>query len=205
MPFASTLAASLLIHLLVVEYPGYGVRKKDSDADPKSLLDEAKHLIYFLTEIVGIDPSNLILCGRSIGCAPVMYLASQNFGFGGGSLGGIVLVSPFLSLREVVKQWLGSNIGGFFGKNIGEYLFGIEVDEGGYKELEDKFESVLQKDEKELYDLENWVKSVRVPALFIHGEEDKVVDKSHSEVSLNFSNLEIVPRLLFLSKAVRNY
>ena len=244
MPFANTISACLFINLLVVEYPGYGVRAMSSEPDPVKLLEEARHLIFFLTEIVGMNPETILIGGRSLGCAPSMYLASRSFGLSG-SLGGVFLISPFTCLRDVASDWIkGSGVGGFLAEGLENFLFGkknkrqgklvvknlknflqeeelaeerkdepkyllsprdmglreksfrsrergklVKGRRGKENRVLKRMGSVGQKerdlelDSGDIYNLMQWVEDVRIPILFIHGENDKVFGKSHSIVS----------------------
>lgn len=55
---------------------------------------------YFIKEI-GIDEKDIIVCGRSIGSGPAVYLAANR------NPGGIILISPFKSLQETASSILG--------------------------------------------------------------------------------------------------
>lgn len=88
------------IRVLAVEYPGYGIyRTHNSNAD---LIEEDSLYVFdYLTEIVGYLSSNIIVFGRSIGSGPATYVASNR------NPGALILLSPFTSLRAVVKEHLG--------------------------------------------------------------------------------------------------
>lgn len=65
----------LRVHVMAVEYPGYGVYRNVSP-DANRLMDDAETVFQFLTENVGINESDIILFGRSIGSGPACFLAS---------------------------------------------------------------------------------------------------------------------------------
>ena len=56
----------------------------------------------FLTCEIGYQTGDIMLVGRSISSGPALHLASLY------SVGGLVLLSPFLSLCEVVGDLYGS-------------------------------------------------------------------------------------------------
>ena len=81
-----------------VEYPGYSIYSEDKSSD---IIQEDALIVYdFLIEN-GIHEKDIIICGRSIGSGPSIYLASQR------NPGGIILISPFKSIQEVVKSIVG--------------------------------------------------------------------------------------------------
>ena len=51
--------------------------------------------------VLEVPTHNIIIMGRSIGCGPSIYLASKF------EIGILVLISPFISIREVVKDNYG--------------------------------------------------------------------------------------------------
>jgi len=57
-------------------------------------------LIFFVKEI-GINEKDIVVCGRSIGSGPAVYLASQR------KPGALILLSPFKSIRETANSILG--------------------------------------------------------------------------------------------------
>lgn len=57
---------------------------------------------YFV-EVLNCKPADIVICGRSIGSGPAVYLSANR------NPGALILISPFISIRETV----GSLIGGF--------------------------------------------------------------------------------------------
>jgi len=58
-------------------------------------------LFDYLTQVIKVDPSNIILIGRSIGSGPATHLAAHR------NPGALILVSAFTSLRKVAKDIVG--------------------------------------------------------------------------------------------------
>jgi acetyl esterase/lipase len=82
-----------------MEYPGYSVyyHEKSSttiEQDSVTLFD------YFVNKI-GINPKDIILCGRSIGSGPACYLAANR------NPGAVILIAPFTSIKNMVRSLLG--------------------------------------------------------------------------------------------------
>lgn len=55
----------------------------------------------FLTKVLEIPSSQIFVFGRSIGSGPSSYLSSIR------ELGGLVLMSPFTSVKSVAKNLVG--------------------------------------------------------------------------------------------------
>eukprot|EP00357_Protocruzia_adherens_P003691 CAMPEP_0115017390 /NCGR_PEP_ID=MMETSP0216-20121206/28091_1 /TAXON_ID=223996 /ORGANISM="Protocruzia adherens, Strain Boccale" /LENGTH=293 /DNA_ID=CAMNT_0002388203 /DNA_START=357 /DNA_END=1238 /DNA_ORIENTATION=- len=92
--------ANLMIHVIGVEYPGYGIYKGSSSE--KQILEDAESVFSFLTDQVGWSPSDVILCGRSIGSGPATELASRK------NPCALALVSPYTSIRDVASHVAGT-------------------------------------------------------------------------------------------------
>jgi len=74
---AKLISQQLLCHVIVPEYPGYGIFS--GEPSEKSVNEVCKTLYRFITERKGFNwpSSNLIVCGRSIGSGPACFLASE--------------------------------------------------------------------------------------------------------------------------------
>jgi abhydrolase domain-containing protein 17 len=64
------------MHVLAVEYPGYGLYK-GSKPDEMKMRADADTIYDYLTTVVGIKEQDVILWGRSMGSGPSSYLASR--------------------------------------------------------------------------------------------------------------------------------
>jgi len=84
------------IHVLAMEYPGYGVYH--GDPTPRQIALDAQNLYDYLTIVQGIPESSIILFGRSIGSGPASLVASQK------NPASLLLMSPFKSIRDIVKE-----------------------------------------------------------------------------------------------------
>lgn len=92
----------LRMHVIAVEYPGYGVYTGDT-ANADKIIKDADIVFNFITKSLNWKAADIIVCGRSIGSGPGCYLSSTY------RPSSLVLVSPHTSIRGIVKDQ-------FFGK-----------------------------------------------------------------------------------------
>lgn len=86
-------------NILLVEYPGYSLYYDEKNCE--TILDNSLIVFDFLVEEMGISPQNIVVIGRSIGSAPAAFLGSKR------NPEGIILMSPFTSIRAVAKKLVG--------------------------------------------------------------------------------------------------
>ena len=65
-------------------------------------MNDAETVFDYLVNRIGFDSKNVLIMGRSIGSGPATFLAKKK------NAGGLILMSPFTSLRDVVKGFSGS-------------------------------------------------------------------------------------------------
>ena len=90
---------TLRCHVIAFEYPGYGLWKHTTEAGEEALNAAADEVWSVVTRSLGVDPKDVILFGRSLGAAVACALAARH-----PDAGGLVMLSPFASIREVAKQ-----------------------------------------------------------------------------------------------------
>lgn len=90
----------LQMHVLAVEYPGYGLYK-NRGADEKVIKEDALVIYDYLTTVVGLQEENIILFGRSMGSGPSSYLAAVRKPFS------LVLMSAYTSIQNAARSILG--------------------------------------------------------------------------------------------------
>jgi len=102
--FLNYIHSYLRMHVLAVEYPGYGVYQGAPEgASADKIISDADVVYHFIKEKLKWREEDILICGRSIGSGPACYLASRY------KPGVLILVSPHTSIRGVVKdQFLGS-------------------------------------------------------------------------------------------------
>lgn len=99
-----TLKSVLHVHVLAVEYPGYGVYTGSPNA--QSILNDAECVYDFVIGL-GFKPENIIVFGRSIGSGPATYLARNR------KICCLMLMSPYTSIKQAAK-----NIAGKLGERL---------------------------------------------------------------------------------------
>lgn len=92
------LRMTLQVHIIGVEYPGYGIY--DGNSTEQRVYEDAMNIFQFLVT-TGIDPSDIIIFGRSIGSGPACHLASS------ARPAALLLMSAYTSIREAVKCIVG--------------------------------------------------------------------------------------------------
>lgn len=102
--FLRQLKALLHVHILAVEYPGYGVCS--GEATEESVLEDAEAVARFVFERLEVPSRRVLFVGRSVGGGPAVSLASRY------ACGGLVTLSTFSSIRAVVGAFAGW--GGWF-------------------------------------------------------------------------------------------
>lgn len=88
------------MHILVVEYPGYGLYKTSVPCETK-MKEDSEIVFDYLTKHMGIEEQDIILFGRSMGSGPATYLASKRSAFS------LLLMSAYTSIKDVAKILLG--------------------------------------------------------------------------------------------------
>jgi fermentation-respiration switch protein FrsA (DUF1100 family) len=82
------------VSVLLVDYRGYGKSQGDIEHENDVYLD-AEAAVLWLKEKKGAGPSDIILYGESLGCAPATELATRQ------AYRGLVLEAPFTSVQEM--------------------------------------------------------------------------------------------------------
>jgi len=80
---------------MVYEYTGFGEANGKVPTD-QNLYDDIETVYLYLTETLSIDPSTIVLFGRSIGSGPSCFLAEKH------QVAGVILHSPLMSALRVV-------------------------------------------------------------------------------------------------------
>jgi pimeloyl-ACP methyl ester carboxylesterase len=95
------------VNVLAVEYPGYGLL---SGAEPseEAVNEVALTVFRFLVDEMHVKYERIYIFGRSIGTGPAVQLASQF------PIGGLILVSPFTSIKAAIEAIAGTLAALFF-------------------------------------------------------------------------------------------
>lgn len=98
--FLSTLREQFQVHVLAVEYPGYGICA-GGPATADTVTENAFAVFRFVREVIMWPLDSIKIFGRSIGTGPAIALGVQY------NVSGLILITPFLSVRELVKDNIG--------------------------------------------------------------------------------------------------
>jgi pimeloyl-ACP methyl ester carboxylesterase len=95
------------MHVIAVEYPGYGVYTCPEGATAEKIEQDAESVYKFLTSLCQWKENDIVVCGRSIGSGPACFLANRF------KPAALALVSPHTSIRGVVKDFFMGGIAQF--------------------------------------------------------------------------------------------
>lgn len=95
------LRSSLKINILAVEYPCYGIYVEQGGCDAEKITEDCELVYKYVLDETVLREKDLLLFGRSMGSGPATYLAA-NF-----KPGGLILMSPYTSIKNVVKSKVG--------------------------------------------------------------------------------------------------
>ncbi|CAE7214699.1 abhd17c, partial [Symbiodinium necroappetens] len=108
--FACRLRHLLEVHVLIMEYPGYGICPGKPSED--SFRQASQICLNFAKKVLRIPSSDIIIVGRSLGAAVALQVAATS------AACGLVLIAPFLSLQDAVGQFVGQKASKLLVKNI---------------------------------------------------------------------------------------
>jgi len=90
----------LQVHMLAVEYAGYGICP--GPCGESGMMANALAAMRFATETLRWPNDGIKLLGRSLGTGPTVALAAKY------EVAGVILVTPFLSIREIFRSQVGA-------------------------------------------------------------------------------------------------
>ena len=88
------------MHVLAVEYPGYGLYKT-SKPNENQMKEDAEIVFDYLTKVIGVREKDVILFGRSMGSGPATYLSTKK------NANSLLLMSAYTSIKDVARNLLG--------------------------------------------------------------------------------------------------
>lgn len=97
--FCASLRELFQVHILAVEYPGYGVC--GGRADEAGIHAHADAALRFATQTLRWPLDGIKLFGRSLGTGPCLAMAARY------AVAGVILISPFTSIRDLFKAQVG--------------------------------------------------------------------------------------------------
>eukprot|EP00638_Chattonella_subsalsa_P002165 CAMPEP_0117746466 /NCGR_PEP_ID=MMETSP0947-20121206/7962_1 /TAXON_ID=44440 /ORGANISM="Chattonella subsalsa, Strain CCMP2191" /LENGTH=274 /DNA_ID=CAMNT_0005563793 /DNA_START=593 /DNA_END=1417 /DNA_ORIENTATION=+ len=86
-------------HVIAIEYPGYGLQK--GKPNKLSLNDSLLKVYHFVHSELNCPKQSIFLMGCSIGTGPAVQVACTQ------QVGGLILLSPFKTIRDVVQHKVG--------------------------------------------------------------------------------------------------
>lgn len=98
--FCHFLRDQFQVHVLAVEYPGYGVCAEQAPTR-ETVMSNATAALQFVTQALKLPLDRVKLFGRSIGTGPALQLASKF------KVSGLVLVTPFSNVKAVFREKIG--------------------------------------------------------------------------------------------------
>lgn len=87
--------------MIAIEYPGYGLYENEYPCE-KTILEDAALILQHSIQNLKYKEENIILVGRSLGTGVAVAMGTIF-----PKLRGIVLISPFLSIRDVAEKLVG--------------------------------------------------------------------------------------------------
>lgn len=102
--FARRLAIASQCHVLLFDYPGYGLSLSSHHPNESSAYLSTRILLDHVIQRMEVPVSNLILCGHSLGTALATYGMEYCCTRYVESVGGLILLNPFLSMREAAQD-----------------------------------------------------------------------------------------------------
>lgn len=97
--FCHFLRDQFQVHVLAVEYPGYGVCGGFPSKD--GVITNAVAAVNFAITCLRLELDQIKVFGRSIGTGPALHIASRF------KVAGVVLVTPFQSIRKLFRDRIG--------------------------------------------------------------------------------------------------
>eukprot|EP00656_Telonema_subtile_P003814 TRINITY_DN11728_c0_g1_i4.p1 TRINITY_DN11728_c0_g1~~TRINITY_DN11728_c0_g1_i4.p1 ORF type:complete len:311 (+),score=71.35 TRINITY_DN11728_c0_g1_i4:230-1162(+) len=136
---------NLGVHAVAFEYPSYGVAP--GAPSEQSLVGALESVFDFLKSGCGFEEADIMLFGRSIGSGVVTQFAAKH------TVGAVVLLSAFSSIKEVASFGAGHKMLGMFAKTF----------------TQDMFRSIIA------------IQRCECPCLILHGEDDNIVPATHGQ------------------------
>jgi len=90
---------SLPFNTIAIEYPGYSIYYQEKSAE--EIENDSLTVYDYFVNKMGINQKDIVVCGRSIGSGPAVFLAANR------KPSALILISPFKSIRETASSIIG--------------------------------------------------------------------------------------------------
>jgi len=162
----------LQVGIVAPEYPGYGLSEGATPCE-SSVKQCARLTLEFIVNKLKIPLERIVIFGTSIGTGAACWLASKVLEKKR-ELGALVLQSPFLSIKAIIKQVsiFESNVANFFAQ-VGSNF------------IADRFMNLQA------------MKGVEYPLLVLHGVADELIPSSHGKALFDASSADLKRLILF--------
>jgi esterase/lipase len=95
------LSEELNTHILIFEYPSYGLCQGLVDINKTTVNNHAERAYSFVHETLHWPTDRILIYGHSIGTGPACHIASTK------PVGGLILQSPYKSIQNVITGIIG--------------------------------------------------------------------------------------------------
>jgi len=162
----------LQVGIVAPEYPGYGLSEGATPCE-SSVKHCARLTLEFVVNKLKVPLERIVIFGTSIGTGAACWLASKVLEKKR-ELGALVLQSPFLSIKAIIKQVsiFESNVANFFAQ-VGSNF------------IADRFMNLQA------------MKGVQYPLLVLHGVADELIPSSHGKILFDASSADLKQLVLF--------
>ncbi|CAF2763424.1 unnamed protein product [Rotaria sp. Silwood2] len=99
--FMKILSDELNTHILIFEYPSYGLCQGSVDINKTTVNNHAERAYSFVHETLHWPTDKILMYGHSIGTGPACHIASTK------PIGGLILQSPYTSIQNVITGLIG--------------------------------------------------------------------------------------------------
>lgn len=87
------------VNIVMYEYTGYGTNNESYQCSEQYVYDDVDAVYNYVTEEMKIDPSRIIIYGRSVGSGPSCYIAEKH------NVGGLIINCGFMSVFRILFKF----------------------------------------------------------------------------------------------------